>query len=201
MKNARRILSIIALCALMFLMTACGGGQSFPHGKIGGSSYTSEFLGFKAKFGSEWELYSDSQTAQYNKMSDMSESSIKSQFDKVGIVYDMVAAKPDGSSVNICVQDTKKTGKMKEEDYFTTGLELIKKTLESTSGAKVSLKADSVNFLGKATRCIKVQMSLNGVTVHMIQIPVFKGDYIASITFGSVNESDLPAFLAMFSAA
>lgn len=198
MKKASRIFSLIALCALMFLMTACGG-QKFTHGKISGSSYTSDFLGVKATFGSEWTLYTDGQTAAYNGLSDMSASSIESKFKQSGTIYDMVVARPDGASVNIVIQDTKKTGRLKEDDYFTTGLELLKIQLEST-GAKATLKADTASFLGKSTRCIKVAMTMSGVTIHMIQIPIFKGDYIASITFGSRNESDLPGFLAMFTA-
>lgn len=183
----------------MFLMTACGGGQKFKHGTISGSSYTSDFLGVKATFGSDWMLYSDSQTAAYNGLSDMTDKSIQSKFDQNGTIYDMVVARSDGASINIVVQDTKKTGKLKEETYFTTGLDLIKMQLEAT-GAKVSLKADTATFLGQSTRCIKVSMTLNGVTVHMIQVPIFKGDYVSSITFGSLKESDLPTFMAMFTA-
>lgn len=198
MKKVSKLFSLISLCVLMLLMTACGGGgQKFTHGTISGSSYTSGFLGVKVTFGSDWTLYSDGQTAAYNGLSDMSESSIKSKFEQMGTIYDMLAVKPDGSSINIVVQDTKKTGKLKEDTYFTTGLELLKQTLEA-SGAKVSLKEDSVSFIGKPTRCIKAQMTHQGITVHMIQIPVFKGDYIASITFGALKESDLSSYMAMF---
>lgn len=198
MKKASRLFSLIALCALMFLMTACGGGgQTFAHGKISGSSYTSDFLKVKATFSSEWMLYTDSQLAAYNKMSDMSSDSIKSKFKQDGTIYDMVVARSDGASMNVVIQDTTKTGKMEEDMYFTTGLELLKIQLEST-GAKTTLKADSISFLGQNTRCIKVTMSMNGLTMYMIQIPIFKGDYIASITFGSRNEADLPGLVAMF---
>lgn len=199
MKKASKLFSLVMLCALMFLMTACGGGKKFTHGTISGSTYTSDFLGLKATFGSEWDLYSDSRTAAYNGLSDMSASSIETSFKNNGTIYDMVVAKPDGSSMNIVIQDTTKTGSLKESDYFTKGVDLLKTQLEAT-GAKATVRADTTTFLGKSTRCIKVQMTMNGVTVHMIQVPIFKGDYIASITVGSLNENDLPSFMATFKA-
>lgn len=198
MKKVSRIFSLIALCALMLLMTACGG-QKFTHGTISGSTYKSDFLGLKATFGSEWDLYSDSRTAAYNGLSDMSASSIETAFKNNGTIYDMVVAKQDGSSINIVIQDTTKTGSLKESDYFTTGVELLKRQLEAT-GAKATVGTDSVDFLGKSTRCITVKMSMSGITMYMIQVPIFKGDYIASITFGSLTESDLPGFMEMFTA-
>lgn len=198
MKKASRIISVILMCALMLLMTACGGTK-FKHGTIGGSTYTSDFLGVKAKFSSEWNLFSDAEMAKYNGITDMSDSSIKSKFKQSGTIYDMMVARSDGASINIVIQDTKVTGKLKEDTYFTTGLEIVKKQFEAM-GANVSLKADTTIFCGKSTRCIKLVMSMSGLTMHMIQIPIFKGDYIGNITFGAFDESDLSGFMAMFSA-
>lgn len=203
MKRISKVFSVIALCALMLFMTACGSGskEKFKHGTVSGSTYTSDFIGVKATFGSGWTFYTEAQLAQANGVSDMSASSIESAFSKTGTINEMMVLKEDGTSVNIVVQDCTKTGKLKEDTYFTSvGLDMIKTQLESM-GAKASLSAGTVTFLGKSARCINASMTMNGVTVYMIQVPIFKDDYIASITFGSVNKSDLPSLVAMFTAA
>ena len=186
----------------MLLLAACGSGENatFTHGSVGSSSYSNSFLGLSISFDSDWTMTSDKELASMNGISDMSAANVQTAFDKNSTLQEMMASKADGTSINIVVQDTSKTGKMKEDEYFTSGLDLIKMQLEAT-GATVNIKADTVMFLGSSARAINVEMSMSGVTVYMYQIPIFKGNYISSVTVGSLNKADLSSLLAMFKAS
>ena len=201
MKRIGKVLSVIMLCAAMLFLAACGKEkEKFTHGSVGASSYSNSFLGLSVSLDSDWTITTDSELASLNGLSDMSAANVEASFEKNGTIQEMMAAKEDGTSMNIVVQDTTKTGSLTEDGYFTTGLELLKTQLEAT-GAKANVKAADVTFLGTSTRAIDVEMSMSGVTVYMYQVPIFKGDYITSITVGSLTKADLDSLLAMFKAA
>lgn len=200
MKRISKIFSVIMVCALMILTTACGkDNTSFTHGTWNGTTYTSKFLGMKATVGSDWVITSDAELATAFGISDMSDSNIQSVLDKLGTITEMMATKPGGSSVNITIQDFNTTGgKMNEDEYFKSGIELLKQQL---SGYNATAEEGKVVFLGKSTRCINITLPVSGQTVYEVQIPVFKSHYIASITFAATTKADAEQLLGIFTAA
>lgn len=201
MRKVRKVFLVIPVCVLMLLVSACKKDNTpFKHGMVGANTYTSEFLGIKIQAGSGWSMMSDADIAKGNKISDMSESSIQTVFDKGMYITEMMVTKDDGSSINITVQDNNKTISVSEKEYFTDGIALIKTQFDA-AGYTADVKKGSVNFLGKSTDCLELSLTVAGTTVYEIQIPIFKSHYTASITFGSLNKSDLQSLVDMITAA
>lgn len=199
-KSVYRIFSAVLICAIALLAAACGKNNTpFKHGTISGSTYTSEFLGIKIQAGSGWTALSDADIAKANGLSDMSESSIQTVFDKGVYITEMMMGGSGGSSINITVQDNDKTVSFTEKTYFTTGIDLIKKQFNS-AGYTCDAKKNTVNFLGKSTDCIDLSLTMSGTTVYEMQIPFFISHYTASLTVASLDKSELYNLLAMVTA-
>lgn len=197
MNRTRRILMVISVCVIMLLTSACKKDNTpFKHGTLSANAYTSEFLGIKIQAGSGWTMISDADIAKSNKISDMSESSIQTVFDKGLYITEMMITKDDGSSINITVQDNDKTISFSEKEYFSTGIDLIKAQFDA-AGYTCDIKKGNVNFLGKGTDCIELSLTVAGTTVYEIQIPFFKSHYTASLTFASLKKEDLYPLLEM----
>lgn len=200
MSKIRKILSVITVCVVMLFATACGKDNTpFSHGSWSGNTYTSEFFGLRIQLGSEWIVIPDSDLAKRAGISDMSESSIQSVFDRGVTFYEMVAARPDGSSVSIVIQDHDKTVALSEEEFFSAGLPFVKAMLEA-QGYNCTVEKDTVHFLGENTSCISLSLTQNNMTLHEMMIPVFKSHYTALIAFGAISKPDLYLLINMISA-
>ena len=201
MNRTRKVFLAVMVCVTMIFLTACGNKDNTPfkHGTWSGNTFTSEFFGIKVQIDSDWTSVSDADLAKSAGISDMSESSIQSVFDKSRYIYDMMAIKNNGSSMNITIQDNEKTVSWNEKDFFTAAVPLIKKQFDA-QGFKSSVEKDTVSFLGKTANCLNISLTQNNVTVYEIMIPVFKSHYTACITFGSLEKSELYSLLAMVTA-
>lgn len=187
-------------CVVMLFATACGKDNTpFSHGRWSGNTYTSEFFGLKMQLGSEWIVIPESDLAKRAGIRDMSESSIQSVFDRGATFYEMVAARSDGSSISIAIQDHDKTVALSEEEFFSAGLPFVKTMLEA-QGYNCAVEKDTVHFLGKNTSCISLSLTKNNLTLHEMMIPVFKSHYTALIAFGSASKPDLYLLIDMVSA-
>lgn len=200
MRKTGKVFLAISVCVLTLLMSACKkDATSFKHGTVSANSYTSDFLGIKIQAGSGWTMLSDADLAKLNSVSDMSESNIRSVLDK-GAITEAMVTKDNGSSITITVvQDDDKTISVSEEEYFNDSIDFIKSQF-GAAGYTYDVKKSSVNFLGKSTDCLELSLTVVGTTVHEIQIPIFKSHYTASISFESLNKSDLQTILDMFTA-
>lgn len=193
MKKICKLFSIIALCALMLLMTACGG-KKFTHGTISGTTYTSKFLGLKASFDSDSIIVTDEQLASAFGIPDMSSANIQKVFDKTGAITEMSVILAGGDTVSIVVLDRKKTDAPVGDEYFNQA----KQKLE---GENIQVSLGNVNFLGKSTRCIEDSMTILGKTVYETMIPIFKDDYIAVVSFNSTKKDNIKPLIDRFKAA
>lgn len=198
MNKTRKAFFCILMCVLVIFMTACGEKDNTPfsHGYWSGDTYTSNFFGFKLETGSDWLKFSDAELASFVNISDMSDSSIQAFFDKGGTLYEMMAARADGSSVNITIQDNEKTLSLSEKDFFNAGISLIKAQYES-QGYICSVEKSVVTFLGKGTDCLDIALTKNGSTIYAVLIPLFKSHYTACILFGATAKSDVYIMLSM----
>lgn len=200
MNRIRKILSVILACAVLLFATACGKDNTpFTHGSWSGNTFTSEFFGIKVQLGSDWTAVSDADLAKSAGISSMSDSNITTVLDKGSPIFDMMAAKSDGTSMNITIQDSDKTISLSEEQFFSAGIPIIRSQFER-AGYKCSVEKDTVYFLGKTDDCISMTLTANGATVYMILVPVFKSHYTASINFGSLNKADLYSLMSMVTA-
>ena len=202
MNRTRKAFLVIMACVVMLFATACGknDSSSFKHGSWSGSTYTSEFLGIKIPAGSDWTITSDTELAQAFGVSDMSDSSIKSIFDKGGVLTEMMAGNDDGTSINITVQDNTGIEGFSEAQYLDSAMELVESQFEAF-GLSCTAQKKSVDFLGKSTDCIELAVEVSDQTIYELQIPIFKSHYTASITFASFNKSELNTLVSSVTAA
>lgn len=190
MKKTSRIISVIALCALMLFMTACGG-KRFEHGTTSGTTYTSKFLGLKADFGSGCMFTSDDILAMAFNIPDMSAENIQKAFEKTGAITEMSVILAEGDSVSIAVYDRKKAGLPVGDEYFDSAKQ---KLLEEN----IPVSLGTVDFLGKSTRCIEYSITVLGKTFYETEVPIFKGDYIAVVAFSSAQKSSIKPLIDRF---
>lgn len=193
MKTIGRIFSLVLLCALMLLMTACGG-KKFSHGTISDTTYTSKFLGLKASFDSDSIIITDDTLAMGNGISDMSDENIRKALDKDGSISEMMVITAAGDSVDITVHDRKALGLPAEDEYFET----VKQHLAEEN---ISASIGTVDFLGKSTRCIEYSMAILGDTFYDLLIPIFKDDYVVIVSFSSAQKDNIKPLINRFKAA
>ncbi|MDE6733571.1 MAG: hypothetical protein K2J77_11955 [Oscillospiraceae bacterium] len=192
MKKASRIFSLILLCTLMLLMTACGG-KKFSHGTISGTTYTSKYIGLKASFDSDSIIFTDETLARGNGISDMSDKNIRKAFEKDGSISEMIVITTAGDTVDITVHDRKTLGLPDEEEYFETAKQhLAEENIFASIG--------TVDFLGKSTRSIEYSMTILGDTSYDLLIPIFKDDYVVIVSFSSAQKDNIKPLINRFKA-
>lgn len=202
MKKASKIFSLVLLCALMLLMTACGGKDSatYTRGKWSGSTYTSTFLGFKTTPGSEWSITSDENLAKMAGITDFSDSNVKKTLDSGMYIPEVALFKPNGASITIAVQDNNKASvKITEADYTQSGADVVQAQM-SQLGVTCTVTPGTVSFLGKSTKCLEVAAYMQGEEAHEIQVPIFVGSYVASVTFAARTKAELYDEISMIKA-
>ena len=201
MNRTKKVLLVIMVCAVLLLTAACGKSSApFTHGTWSGDrTYTSEFFGFRFVLNIMWIPISDANLAKTAGIRDMSESSMKAHLDEGGTIYELLVMTSPSRSIIITVRDNKKNPSMSEKEFFDAGQTEIKGQYISAGYTCLGEKS-SVNFLGKATDCVKYSTTKDGATMYYITVPVFKDNYTACVEFGSGDEADLSKMAAMASA-
>lgn len=199
MCKTRNVFLALAACVVMLFATACGNKDSFKHGSWSGMTYTSEFLGIKIQLDSDWMVTSDEIIAKGIGVSDMSDSNIRSVFDKGRPITEMYALRYDASSISITVQDNDTAGVLSEEDFFSEeNISRLKADFDETGSC--SVYKNTVRFLGKDTDCIDLSYTMLNISSCEIIIPVFISHYTAIITFSANDRTDLASLIGMATA-
>lgn len=199
MCKTRNVFLALAACVVMLFATACGNKDAFKHGSWSGMTYTSKFLGIKIQLDSDWMVTSDEIIAKGIGVSDMSDSNIRSVFDKGRPITEMYALRYDASSISITVQDNDTAGVLSEEDFFSEeNISRLKADFDETGSC--SVYKDTVRFLGKDTDCIDLSYTMLNISSCEIIIPVFISHYTAIITFSANDRTDLASLIGMATA-
>lgn len=208
MKKVKTVVSALSL-SLVMLFTACSGDSSveFKRGSYdeAAKKYTTETFGFSVSFDDTWKVYNDSELAQLSGMTASTDEDFKKQLETEGVIFDLAASLTDaskGTSVNITVEDLKVSGNsgLSEESYAEAAADQVKEQFEA-QGAKVErAEKGKVTFAGKESACVFFKVTQNGNTVYETQVPVKKGNYMATITFASVDEKTVEELIKKFSA-
>ncbi|MCM1055179.1 MAG: hypothetical protein NC394_06625 [Bacteroides sp.] len=194
MKNLKLALSSIGLSAVM-LLTACGKEVEkvdYVHGTVDGNKYSSDMFGLTAEFDSDWIFLTDEELASQNGMSDMSKESAADVFSSVGIVYDMYAGKEDGSNISFIVEDLSKSNNssLDEKGYVDATYPTLKSQLEAQGLTVDSLDRTTVTFAGNESPCIKIAISVSGISMYEYQVYKKAGQYMGVITITGFSEED-----------
>ncbi|MDE7363255.1 MAG: hypothetical protein K2N38_15135 [Oscillospiraceae bacterium] len=198
----KKIIAVILMCAALMLATACSSGESFSHGTINGTVYTSAFLGLKAEFSEGWEITADSDLAQANGIDGMSDDSTAKALKTNGMLFEMMALKDNGASnVNLVIENldvTQLGRKLTAEQYVDLALPTITSQYAAAGINDVEAEKSTVSFLGSETSCIKTTVKNNGTELHQTMIPVSKGLYMGVITFTAPDEDGVKAQIEIF---
>lgn len=201
MNRTRKVFLVIMACVTLLFATACGkkDAPKFKHGTWSGNTYSSEFLGLKIQVSSDWSISSDAELAKSVGISDMSESSIRTIFDKGGYITDMYALDDYGASINITVQDNSNTMQLNEEEFLDAGIAALESEYKRM-GVDLKASKGSVSFLGKSAKCIELEAKIEGETLYGIQIPIINKPFYSAVTLGSFDKSELDKFLGWITA-
>lgn len=210
MRKLGKILSIFAILTITVLLAACGKDRAesaveplFRHGTWTDDTYTSEFLGFQASFGSEWDVTPDAELARTQAAADLSDDNVRAVIDRTGTFTELSAASRNGTIITITAENNTVSGCADEFAFFTSGLEDIRQEIAADGFQVGSVFESHTTFLGENVRCAGVIMTVPEYdrAVYQIRIPIFKGDCTAVVTFTALNEADLEGLVGMFSAA
>lgn len=124
------------------------------------------------------------------------------QLDSKGVIFDFYASLADGTSINITIENLKTTGntKFNEESYAKTAADQLKEQFEAAGATVEKSEKGTVTFAGKESHCVFVKISSNGTSVYETQVPIKKGNYMASVTFASSSEETVNELVKKFSA-
>lgn len=200
---------MLVIIALALLSAACGKDSEskpealFSHGKWKDGTYTSDFLGVKAYFNSDWTITSDAELARAQAIPNMSDESVCSVIDRTGSFAELSVTGKGGASISIVAENGAKTGNADEHTFFTSGLEAIRREIAEADCIVISVAEGREQFLGESVRCVHITMSVPEYDrmIYQRRIPFFKGDCVAVITFTALSEDDFPDLLALFTAA
>lgn len=198
----KKIIAAILMCGALALSTGCSSGEKFSHGTAEGLVYTSDYLEFKAELAEGWEFAADSDLAQANGVDDMSDDNAAKALKSRGVLYEMMAAKDNGTSnVNLVIENldvTQLGRKLTSEQYVDLALPSITSQYSAAGLTDVEAEKSSVSFLGSETACINTTVRNDGSELHQTMIPVNKGSYMLIVTFTAPDTDGISAQLEMF---
>ncbi len=169
-------------------------------GTWNGTTYISNFFGFKCELGSDWYIMPDEYFASIYAVSDISEESIRAVLSSTGSVTIMGAINSINSgNFTVAVTDTQITHTPTGDTYFMLAPNNLKKVLEKTYGTDVEVTIINVDFCGETTRAIATITKTDDITNYQIQVPVFNGDYMGSIIFTATTRQVAEELIRSFS--
>lgn len=202
MKNLKLALSSIGLSAVMFL-TACGSeveNVDYVHSTVEGNKFSSTMFGLTAEFDDSWNFAADDELAAMNEVSDMSAENTASVFNSKGILYDMYAATENGSNISIIVEDLSKSNNssLDEQGYVDISYPPLQSQLEAQGFTVDNIEKTKVTFAGKETPCIKMDLSLMGISIYEYQVCKKAGQYMGVITITGMSKEETEELAGKF---
>ena len=222
----KKLLAVLLTLVLVFSLCGCLGGNNddvrgditsgnqseteketekepeFSLGKATNNTYKNDFLGISCTLPSEFVFYTDKQMLELNNIvSDVMDEEAAEKLKNANIIYDMYAVnQAAGESVNINLE------KLNAAQIITLD---IKKTLEAqintiTSSFKnmgytdinVAYKKTAID--GKEFDSLAISSKVQGIPYYSTVFSFRKGNYLASVTFGSLQTDKTNTFASYF---
>lgn len=204
MKNLKLALSGIGLSAVM-LLTACGNEVEkvdYAHGTVEGNKFSSTMFGLTAEFDDKWTFLTDDELAATNQLPDMSPESTSSAFTSTGILYEMYVGKESGSNISFLIEDLSKSNNtsLDEQGYVDVSYPTLQSQLEAQGFTVDNIEKTKVTFAGKETPCIKMDLSVMGVSFYEYQVYKKAGQYMGVITITGLTKEESEELAGKFAA-
>lgn len=169
-------------------------------GTWNGTTYISDFFGFKCELGSDWYIMPDGYLESVHNVSEVSQEYLEEILNSTGDVIVMGAMNMTNTgNLTVAISDSKITHMPIGNEYFIAAPLNVKYSLKQQYGIDAEVTIINVDFCGKSTRAVFTISGTSDLPQYQIQVPVFKGDYMASIIFTANTEQATKELIESFS--
>lgn len=223
MKQMKKLLALLLTLMMVLALAACGSEpekivddpqfeeqveeeKSFEAGKVEGSTYTSEALGFCFTVGEDWSFLSDEEIGELTGVAqDTSDSeTIQAALEDGATLYDVYAMTNDGTGrrINITVTNSDEVfGKLTTEDAYAAAVaEQLLPSLESANAEDVEVETTTYTLAGAEHSGIRINGSIEGVEFYQNVICIMTDKLVYNVTCTAQSEDELTAVMELFKA-
>ena len=209
----KKLLAVLLTLVLVFSLCGCLGGNNddvrgditsgnqseteketekepeFSHGKATNNTYKNDFLGISCTLPSEFVFYTDKQMLELNNIvSDVMDEEAAEKLKNANIIYDMYAVnQAAGESVNINL-----------EKLNAAQINTITSSFKNMGYTDINVAYKKTAIDGKEFDSLAISAKVQGIPYYSTVFSFRKGNYLASVTFGSLQTDKTNTFASYF---
>ena len=162
--------------------------QVFSIGNIDGTVYTNDTLHIRIELPQGWVYASEEDLVKLNQtvIDSFENEELKAAMEDGAAVMGVYATSPDGTQqINIMFQEMPMSV-YTPEMIINASIPEVRSQLESQGMTVVSITKEPIVFLGEDSHCMRIEGSLNNISLYETQVYAKEGNYLAVITCSSV---------------
>jgi hypothetical protein len=172
-------------------------------GEVVNNVYTNGFLGITCQLDSQWVVYNKEQLAQLIGLTSdlMNNDAVENAMENGTVVMAFYAQSLDGTlNMNIALERLSLVNGilMDEESYINVSKSQLAPALESMGMENVTVETAKIQFAGEERHGLRIHATIQGIDFDEALVCIKNGNYIASVTVGTVGENKTDDLLAMF---
>lgn len=185
------------------------GGQNeeqnepeFSLGKAENNTYNNEFLGISCTLPSEFVFYTDKQILELNNMvGDVIDEDISKQLESANIIYDMYAVnQTSGDSINVNLEKLSAAQiiTLDIKKNLEAQIETIKSSFQNMGYTDIDVAYKKISIDGKEFDSLTIFAKVQGIPFYSTVFTFRKSNYLANVTFGSLQTDKTDTFVGYF---
>jgi hypothetical protein len=165
--------------------------------------YANGFLGITCQLDAQWTVFNKEQLAQLMGLTSdlMNNDAVENAMENGTVVMAFYAQSLDGTlNMNIALERLSLVNGilMDEESYINVSKSQLAPALESMGMENVTVETAKLLFAGEERYGLRIHATIQGVDFDEALVCIKNGNYIASVTVGTVGENKTDDLLAMF---
>jgi hypothetical protein len=165
--------------------------------------YTNGFLGITCQLDAQWTVFNKEQLAQLMGLTSdlMNNDAVENALENGTVVMAFYAQSLDGTlNMNIALERLSLVNGilMDEESYINVSKSQLAPALESMGMENVTVETAKIQFAGEERHGLRIHATIQGIDFDEALVCIKNGNYIASVTVGTVGENKTDDLLAMF---
>jgi hypothetical protein len=165
--------------------------------------YTNGFLGITCQLDAQWTVFNKEQLAQLMGLTSdlMNNDAVENAMENGTVVMAFYAQSLDGTlNMNIALERLSLANGilMDEESYINVSKSQLAPALESMGMENVTVETAKIQFAGEERHGLRIHATIQGIDFDEALVCIKNGNYIASVTVGTVGENKTDDLLAMF---
>ena len=185
------------------------GGQNeeqsepeFSLGKSENNTYNNEFLGLSCTLPSEFVSFTDKQILELNNMvGDVIDEDVAKQLESANIIYDMYAvnqAAGDSINVNLEKLSAAQIITLDIKKNLEAQIETIKSSFQNMGYTDIDVAYKKITIDGKEFDSLTIFAKVQGIPYYSTVFTFRKSNYLANVTFGSLQTDKTDTFVGYF---